>query len=129
MFRLSIISVFCVKIEKKPEPEVLKPFNFHLVIGQIYSGSEINTDSITCFVQNYFEVDLHNSEFSISDEDTLPFEIRIHVENWFQHPHILDHNNWGGMIMQNQEAMNTACENGKEDVFSFEKIIQVYPTK
>jgi hypothetical protein len=100
----------------------LKPFNFHLGIGQLYADGSMNTDSITGFVQNYFDVELPNSAFSISDGDTLQFEIRMNVENWFQNPHIWDHNYWGGMIMQNQEAMKTACENGKEDVFSFEKI-------
>jgi len=33
------------------------------------------------------------------------------------------------MIMQNQEAMHQACENGKEDVFSFEEVIFLYPTE
>jgi len=107
----------------------IKPFNFHLGIGQIYAGGEINTDSITGFVQNYFEVELPNSAFTISDGDTLHFEIRMNVENWFQNPHIYNHDEWGGDIMQKQDAMKTACENGKKDVFSFEKIILVYPTK
>jgi hypothetical protein len=99
----------------------IKPFNFHLGIGQIYAGGEINTDSITGFVQNYFEVELPNSAFSISDGDTLHFEIRMNVENWFQNPHLYNHDQWGGDIMQKQDAMHLACENGKEDVFSFEK--------
>jgi hypothetical protein len=113
--------MFLCQTPSSPD-DILKPFNFHLGIGQIYSGGGMNTDSITGFVQNYFEVELPNSAFSISDGDTLQFEIRMNVENWFQNPHIWDHNYWGGMIMQNQEAMNTACENGKEDVFGFEKI-------
>jgi hypothetical protein len=111
------------------DDETIKPFNFHLGIGQIYSGGGMNTDSITGFVQNYFEVELLNSSFTINAGDTLYFEIRMNVENWFQHPNIWDHNYWGGMIMQNQEAMHQACENGKEDVFSFEEVIFLYPTE
>lgn len=107
----------------------VKPFNFHLGIGQIYAGGVINVDSITGFVQNYFTVELPGSDFTIAAGDTLSFEIRMNVENWFQHPNVWDHNSWGGMIMQNQEAMHQACENGKEDAFGFEEVIFLYPTK
>ena len=100
-----------------PEQQVF-PCNFHLGIGQIYAGNVIHVDSITGFVQNYFEVQLANSSFEIGAGDTLQFEIRMDVQNWFQHPHIYDHNQWGGDIMQKQEAMQIGCENGKVDVFS-----------
>ena len=99
----------------------INPYDFYLGIGQIYSGGGLNTDSISGFVHNNFEVELPNSGFSANEGDTIQFEIRMNVENWFQHPHTWDHNYWGGMIMQNQDAMQTACENGKEDVFSFHK--------
>lgn len=94
------------------------PFNFHLGIGQIYSGGVIVPDSITGFVQNYFEVELPNSAFTIASGQTLHFEIRMNVANWFQNPHNYDHNYWGGNIMQKQDAMQMGCENGKADVFS-----------
>ena len=86
-----------------PEQQVF-PFNFHLGIGQIYAGNVIHVDSIIGFVQNYFEVQLANSSFEIGAGDTLQFEIRMDVQNWFLHPHIYDHNR-GGDIMQKQEAM------------------------
>jgi hypothetical protein len=98
---------------------MVKPFNFHLGIGQIYAGGVIDPDSITGFVQNYFEVELPASSFSINAGETKEFEIRMNVENWFQHPHVYDHDVWGGDIMQKQDAMKLGCENGKEDVFSF----------
>jgi len=104
----------------------IKPFNFHLGIGQIYNGGVINTDSITGFVQNYFEVELPNSTFSISDGDTLHFEIRMNVENWFQNPHLYNHDQWGGDIMQKQDAMKLGCENGEEDVFSIHVISGIH---
>ncbi|MBE0638035.1 MAG: hypothetical protein IH598_05920 [Bacteroidales bacterium] len=94
------------------------PFNFHLGIGQIYSGGVIVPDSITGFIQNYFEVELPNSAFNIAKGESLQLEIRMNVANWFQHPHIYNHDEWGGDIMQNQAAMKIGCENGKQDVFS-----------
>jgi len=100
---------------------VIKPYNFHLGIGQIYAGGLINPDSITGFLQNYFEVELPNSTFTVNDGDALDFEIRMNVENWFRNPNTYNHNTWGGDIMQKQEAMHLACENGKQDVFEFLK--------
>ena len=51
---------------------------------------------------------------------TLDFTIVMNVENWFKSPNVYDHNNWGGDIMQKQDAMKLACENGW-DVFTMEK--------
>ncbi len=97
----------------------VKPFNFHLGIGQIYAGGVIDPDSITGFVQNYFEVNLPASAFEINPGDSLNFGIRMNVENWFRNPNTYNHDQWGGDIMQKQEAMHLACENGQKDVFSF----------
>ena len=93
------------------------PFDFHLGIGQIYHSYP---DSITAFVQNYFTVDLPNSSFEISDKQTLEFTLIMNVENWFKSPNTYDHDQWGGDIMQNQDAMKTACDNGW-NVFTIEK--------
>lgn len=102
----------------------LLPFNFHLGIGQIYAGGVVHPDSIIGYVQNFFEVQLPSSPFTINAGDTLYFEIRMNIENWFRNPHVYDHNIWGGHIMQNQEAMKIGCENGKEDVFSFHPVLR-----
>ncbi len=96
----------------------ITPFDFHLGIGQIYHSYP---DSITGYVHNAFEVELPNSSFSINENETKEFNIVMNVENWFQTPNIYDHNIWKGYIMQNQEAMNLACENG-HDVFSLEAV-------
>ncbi|MFP4471960.1 MAG: MbnP family protein [Bacteroidales bacterium] len=98
---------------------MVKPFDFHLGIGQIYAGGVVNVDSITGFVQNYFEVELPGSAFTAKGNETSEIEIRMHVENWFRNPNTYNHNDWGGDIMQKQDAMHLGCENGKEDVFSF----------
>ena len=95
----------------------ISPFNFHLGIGQIYYSFP---DSITGFVQNYFEVDLPNSSVQINAGETLNLTLVMNVENWFKNPNTYDHNEWGGDIMQKQDAMKLACENGW-DVFTIER--------
>lgn len=93
------------------------PFNFHLGIGQIYAHDVINIDSITGFVQNYFMVMIPNSSFAINENQNTSIEFIMNIESWFDTPHIWDFNYWGGSIMQNQQAMQTAKENGA-DVFT-----------
>ena len=92
------------------------PYNFHLGIGQIYSGPN-NTGTITGFVQNYFNVSLKNSGFSVQNGQTKEIQIIMNIDSWFKTPHIFDFNYWGGAIMQNQPAMQMAKENGF-DVFT-----------
>lgn len=93
-------------------------YNFHLGIGQLYKSNDINcVDSIYAFVQNYFNVTLPNSSFTITEGTTRNIEIIMNVDSWFKTPHIYDHNYWGQNIMQNQPAMQMAKENGY-DVFS-----------
>ncbi len=87
-------------------------FMFHLGIGQIYDN-----DSITGFVQNFFEVALPNSAFSIVNGNTKEIEIIMNIENWFQNPYIFDFGDYPQGIMQNQEGMHKGCMNGREDVF------------
>jgi hypothetical protein len=94
------------------DDNIVKPFDFHLGIGQVYDSE----GSITGFIQNYFTVRGLNSPFDITPASTQNIVIRMNVENWFENPHTYDHNIWGGDIMQKQEAMNLGCENGA-DVF------------
>lgn len=100
---------------RKPD-NIISSFNFHLGKGQIYSGNTHNTDSIISFVHNCFRVSLPNSSFEIKKDITTDIEIEMNINSWFITPHIYDHNYWGSGIMQNQEALNTAKENGW-DVF------------
>ena len=93
------------------------PFNFHLGVGQ----KRDEDGKITGFVQNWFEVKLKNSAFDLKAGEKKEITIVMNIENWFQNPHIYDHNVHGGKIMQNQEAMNMAKENGV-DVFSLGSI-------
>jgi hypothetical protein len=94
--------------------DTIKPFNFHLGIGQIYDS--IHTDSVIRFVQNYFTVTLPAS-FVLDAATTKEIQIIMNVDSWFDTPHVWDWNHWGGSIMMNETAQQTAKENG-EDVFT-----------
>jgi len=96
---------------------VIQNFDFHLGIGQLYKSNVINTDSIYAFVQNYFDVELPNSSFTIEKDKTREIEIVMNIDSWFDTPHVYDHNYWGNGIMQNQPAMQMVKENGY-DVFT-----------
>jgi len=96
---------------------VLAPLNIHLGRGQIYQGTTPNVDSIIGFVDNYFSVCLPVKSFSIKRDETKTVKIVMNIENWFKTPYLYDFNYWGGHIMQNQSAMQTLKENGK-NVFS-----------
>lgn len=94
------------------------PFDFHLGRGQIYYSYP---DSITGFISNDFNVSLPNSGFQLESAQTVDINIFMNIENWFQGPNIYDHDEWGGYIMQNQDAMQMVKENGW-NVFSIEII-------
>jgi hypothetical protein len=101
----------------KDNENIIKSYAFHLGIGQLYKSNVIEVDSIYAFVQNFFEVNLPNSAFTIEENKTRQIEIVMNIDSWFKTPHIYDHNHWGGAIMQNQPAMQMARENGF-DVFT-----------
>ena len=100
-----------------PAAQVLQtvPFDFHMGIGQVYYQ---DTDSITGFIHNDFIVSLKNSGFTISKGEKKKCTVTMNVDKWFKEPHLYDHDVYGGYIMQNQEAMEKAKENG-HNVFTF----------
>jgi hypothetical protein len=94
------------------------PFNFHLGIGQTYD----TTGQVTGFVQNYFKVSfplvMMSSLFvDVKPGQTTELILTMNIESWFATPNTWDFNTMGGMMMQNQAALQAACENGR-DVFS-----------
>jgi hypothetical protein len=98
--------------------EMVNPFNFHLGIGQTYD----TTGQVTGFVQNYFKVSAYLAPYSsfiikINPNETTYMEISMNVSSWFKTPNTWNFDYMPAMIMQNQEAMNDARENGF-DVFS-----------
>jgi hypothetical protein len=38
----------------------------------------------------------------------------MHIEQWFKAKRIYDHDEWGGAIMQQQEAMEIGIQNGPQ---------------
>jgi hypothetical protein len=86
-----------------------EPFNFHLGVGQERDAD----NNITGFIQNWIEVELPNSSFTVQDGASKNITIRMNVEEWWKNPNIYDHNLFGGKIMQNQEAMQLGAENAR----------------
>lgn len=103
----------CLKLNGKWREEGQQsgntPFDFHLGRGQVYYSYP---DSITGFIPNEFRVSLPGSGFQLNSGQTTDINIIMNIENWFQNPHIYDHDIWGGYIMQNQDAMQIVKENG-----------------
>ena len=94
-----------------------EPFNFHMGVGQERDAE----NNITGFIQNWFEVELPASSFSIEANEFKFINLRMNVEKWWDAPNIYDHDEQGSKIMQNQEAMKMGLENGKH-VFTISKI-------
>jgi len=82
--------------------DTIKPFNFHL--GNLVSEGGITHEP------NSFTVTLplNVNAGSLSNE----FTITMNIEKWFEAPNLWDWNVIGGQIMQNQDAMHKASENG-----------------
>lgn len=93
-------------------------FNFHMGIGQNYTDTvNYNTETITGYVHNNFDVTLATPNLTIVTNKTAKLCINMDILSWLKTPHTWDFNYWGGAIMQNQRALNTVKENGF-DVFS-----------
>lgn len=95
-----------------------EPFEFHLGIGQIYSGDTINVNDITGFVHNSFRVTLPGSSFQMAAGDTIYLALSMNIEQWFTDPNTIDFYTFPFNIMQCQECMRMGCDNGKEGVFT-----------
>ena len=108
------------------------PFNCHLGVGQIYDSA----GNVTGYVQNWFEVFLPKSSFTMPVNGSIEANIDMNVNSWFDTPHIFNWNNIsggaimndsnsfemnvsGGAIMNNQDAMGQIRDNGS-DVFTLE---------
>ncbi|MBC8343249.1 MAG: hypothetical protein ISR55_00960 [Bacteroidetes bacterium] len=107
-------------------------FNLHLGVGQKQYSTGIrmkvwdpnilpNGDSSYVFVQNWFEVNLAASSFTLEENKTKQIEIIMNVDKWFSTPNNFDFNVQGADIMENQAAMKMVKENG-QDVFTVGEI-------
>jgi hypothetical protein len=97
---------------KTPANAVL-PFNMHIGVGMGSSGT-------MTVIQNYFKVSLPTSSFELMENQSKTLTFVMNIEKWFIEPNLWDWNSIGGQIMQNQQAMHWACENGGH-VFSMER--------
>ncbi len=88
----------------KDPNQVLNSFNLHLGKGKI-SGTE--------YAQNSFELTFPIETLQLKSNQTLDLTLTMHIEKWFEAPNQWDWNETGGAIMENQEAMAKAVENGK----------------
>lgn len=98
----------------RDDKDKIDNYNYHLGIGQLYKGDSTNVDSIYAFVQNYFNVTLPHSDFSLNKDSVKYLNIIMNIENWFNKPNVFDFNNVDvTYTMQNQKAMQMIKENGK----------------
>ena len=97
------------------------PFMFHLGIGQMYSGTTADPDSIIGFIQNYFPVKLPVST-TISANHSSVIGVEMNVAGWFDGQNAFDFSLYPMGIMQNQSGMYRAALNGRS-VFSFQPIV------
>ena len=105
--------------------EMINMFNYHLGIGQTYD----TLGQVTGFIQNYFNVSVYLAVYSsfiikINPDQTTNLAISMNVNSWFTSPHTWDLNTMPSMMMQNQDAMHKACENGY-DVFSIGPLLEL----
>ncbi len=94
-----------------------EPFNFHLGVGQERDAE----NNITGFIQNWIEIELPSSAFSLAPGEEKQITIRMDVDEWWKNPNTYDHDVHGGKIMQNQGAMRMGVENARS-VFKVSKI-------
>ena len=89
----------------------LMPLAIHLGIGQ--------NEDCTEFYQNYFIVELP-IDFDVRANTDNQLDLTMVIDNWFRNPHVIDFNELGSSIMQNQNAQRLLSGNGK-DVFKIGK--------
>lgn len=85
----------------------LAPLAIHLGIGQNAACTE--------FYQNYFIVELP-VQLTVTESTDNQLDLTMVIDNWFRSPNLIDFNEFGSGIMQNQTAQNLLKANG-QDVF------------
>jgi len=90
-------------------------FGFHLGIGRVINGTD------TTLVHNYFKVNF-KTPITLYTNKVKEITIAMHIDEWFKNPHKWDFNYWGPAIMNNEDAMRTAKENGEVGVFKIASI-------
>lgn len=89
-----------------------RPFMMHLGIGQIYSQPGSNPGDIIGFIQNYFPV-VMPFNLIIDHSVATEFTIKMNIGKWFSGDNVFDLSQYPMGIMQNQEGMFRAIQNGR----------------
>ena len=84
----------------------VKPFNLHTGRGQIYDEE----GNVTEFVDNSFTVRLEKP-FTLK-EQWSNIQLVMNINQWFNASRVFDLDEWGGSIMQNQDAQELLKQNG-----------------
>lgn len=95
-----------------------RAFNFHMGIGRVINGTD------TTFVHNYFKVSF-NTPITLYTNKKKEITVAMNIDEWFKNPHTWDFNYWGPAMMDNEDAMRTAKENGEVGVFTITSIIDL----
>jgi len=107
---------------KNAEMTEIKPFMFHLGIGQVYKGNVVNVDSIIGYVPNFFTVTLPLPGMMKAGQTESKWSIKMNIEKWFDGEYAFDFDDYPKGIMQNQEGMFEGIQNGRH-AFDFEMMI------
>jgi hypothetical protein len=99
---------------KNETMQVPAPFMFHLGIGQQYKGDSIVADSIIGYVQNYFTLRFPLKLDIPAGNQNRVVEIIMDIPSWFDAQNNFNFADYPNGIMQNEEGMSKACQNGKK---------------
>ncbi|MEA3495998.1 MAG: MbnP family protein [Bacteroidota bacterium] len=99
-------------------------YQYHLGVGQKQDSNLVrikDANGSYIFVQNWFEITLDNSSFTLAENGKKQITLRMNVENWFKNPNSYDFDYFGSETMEYQNALQAIKENGV-DVFSVSDI-------
>lgn len=82
--------------------DTVKPFNMHLGIGMKQGEMTKYHNLVTVTLPLNIQAGTLSNKYTIT----------MDIEKWFASPNVWDWNIIGGQIMQNQDAMHNAAENG-----------------
>lgn len=80
-------------------------FGFHAGIGQTWQG-----ETAVAFHQNYRRL-ADTVRIFLTEGETRELTLNMEVSEWFRNPHVWDFNEFGGAVMQNQDAQQVIKDN------------------
>ena len=80
-------------------------FGFHAGIGQTWQG-----ETAVAFHQNYRRL-TDTVRIFLTEGETRELTLNMEVAEWFRNPHVWDFNEFGGTVMQNQDAQQVIKDN------------------